>query len=295
MRNELPFSVMSHAKWERAPRVEAIAQYLLANTAITSTFVAYAIAYVGVTAVTSWALRALEPSMDGVAGEGGLLTNTRGATTAQQLVYGEVRKGGTITYMESNGTNNEYLHQIICLAGHEVNSIGNIYINDQVVTIDGSDNVTSSDWVDADGNAVITIKKFTGAANQNVYTTLNALSNGPSWQGKESGDDTNFRGQGIACLYVRLKFDQNVFAQGVPLFTAKVQGKKVYDPRNTNTAYSANAALCIRDYLVSKYGLNNSGAVNDTVFSAAANTCDETVNLSAGGTEKRYEINGALS
>ena len=207
MRNDLPFNVMQHNRWDRAPRIEAFAQYLIA--ANVPTFVAYAIAYVGVTAVTSWALKALEPDMSGIGGEAGLLTNARGATNAQQLIYGEIRKGGTITYIESNGTNNEYLHQIICLAGHEVNSISDIYINDQVVTIDGSDNVTSSDWIDADSNAVITIKKFTGAANQNVYTTLNALSNGPSWQGKESGDDTNFRGQGIACLYVRLKFDQN--------------------------------------------------------------------------------------
>ena len=73
----------------------------------TSKFLAYAIAYIGVTAVTSWALRALEPDMSGVGGEGGLLTNARGATNAQQLIYGEVRKGGTITYMESNGTNNQ--------------------------------------------------------------------------------------------------------------------------------------------------------------------------------------------
>lgn len=102
--------------------------------------------------------------------------------------------------MESNGTNNEYLHQIICLAGHEVNSIGDIYVNDQVVTLDADGNVTSSDWLDGDSNSTILIKKFTGASNQNVYSTLSALSDGPSWQGKTTGDDTNFRGQGIACL-----------------------------------------------------------------------------------------------
>mgnify|MGYP003109923272 CR=1 FL=1 len=278
MRNDLPFSVMSHNRWERAPRLDAVAQFLINNTIITNPFIAYALAYVGVTAVTSWALKALTPQAEFGDSQGQLLSNSRGATAAQQIVYGEVRKGGTITYMESTGTNNEYLHQIICLAGHEVNSIGDIYINDQVVTLDGSGNVTSSDWLDADGNSVILIKKFEGSATQNVYNDLN-FTDGPSWQGKETGDDTNFRGQGIACLYVRLKFDANVFSQGVPLFTAKIQGKKVYDPRNSTTAYSANAALCIRDYLVSKYGLNNSGTTNDTVFSAAANTCDESIDL----------------
>ena len=294
MRHDLnPYSATRYGRWEHSPRIEVVAQYLIA--ANVPTFVAYAIAYVGVTAVTSWALRALAPMPEFGAVETGLLTNARGATAAQQLVYGEVRKGGTITFIESNGTNNEYLHQIICLAGHEVNAIGDIYINDLVVTLDNDGNVTSSDWLDSDGNSTILIQKFTGGASQNVYTTLNALTDGPSWQGKQTGDDTNFRGQGIACIYVRLKFDQDVFSQGVPLFTAKVQGKQVYDPRNSTTAYSANAALCVRDYLGSKYGLNNSGAVNETSFAAAANTCDESVTLSGSGTESRYEINGVVS
>jgi len=295
MRNDFPFNVMQHSRWDRAPRIDAVATYLLTSTAITSTFAAYAIAYIGVTAVTSWALRALQPKPEfGADASGTLLSNSRGATTAQQLVYGEVRKGGTITYMESNGTNNEYLHQIICVAGHEVNAIGDIYINDQVVTLDGSGNVTSSAWVDANSNPVILIKKFEGSATQNVYNDL-SFTDGPTWQGKDTDDDTNFRGQGIACLYVRLKFDANVFSQGVPLFTAKIQGKKLYDPRSGSTSYSSNAALAVRDYLVSKYGLNNSGAINETSFSSAANTCDETVSLSAGGAEKRYEINGAIT
>ena len=142
MRHDLnPYSPSRYGRWDHSPRIEVVAQYLIA--ANVAPFVAYAIAYIGVTAVTSWALRALAPMPEFGAVETGLLTNARGATTAQQLVYGEVRKGGTITFIESNGTNNEYLHQIICLAGHEVNSIGDIYINDQVVTLDNDGNVTS--------------------------------------------------------------------------------------------------------------------------------------------------------
>ena len=94
---------------------------------------------------------------------------------------------------------------------------------------------------------------------------------------------------------MRMEYDQDVFAEGVPLFTAKVQGKKLYDPRTSTTVYSANAALCIRDYLVSAYGLDNSGDTNDAYFQTAANTCDEDVTLSGSGTENRYEINGVIS
>ena len=298
MRDSLsnPYAPTRYRDWETAPRIEAIVYAITGLTAKAgaSYVIAYALTYLAVTAATSWAINALTPRPD-FSGSQGLLTNTRNPTAPQNLVYGEVRKGGVITFLESNGTGNKYLHEIICLAGHEVNSIGDIYINDKVVTLDTSGNVTDADWKDSDGNSKILIKKFTGSATQNVYTILNALSDGPTWQNKQTGDDTNFRGQGIACIYVRMEFDADVFSQGVPLFTAKVQGKKVFDPRNSSTAYSSNPALCIRDYIVSKYGLNNSGTTNDTTFAAAANACDENVTLSAGGTENRYEMHGVVS
>jgi hypothetical protein len=78
-----------------------------------------------------------------------------------------------------------------------------------------------------------------------------------------------------------------------------VKGKQVYDPRTATTAYSANAALCLRDYLTnSVYGLGlSAGEIDDTAFSVAANICDESVQiLPASPTtyEKRYEANGVI-
>lgn len=246
--------------------------------------IAYAISYLGITAVTSWAMRALSPQADFDTNTG-LLANTRQATAPQEIVYGEIRKGGVVTFIESTGDTNQYLHQIICLAGHEVNAIGDIYINDEVVTWDSSTGlVTTSKWQDADGNSKIRIRKHLGADNQTADSDLVS----------ETSVTSDFKGEGIAYLYVRMEYDQTVFAEGIPLFTAKVQGKKVYDPRTSTSGYSANAALCVRDYLVSSYGLDNTGVINDTVFQAAANTCDEDVTLSGGGTEDRYAINGVV-
>jgi len=296
---EQPFNVMRHKRWETAPRVPSIAAFLFPGAMAvggTAAFLALTATYIGVTLVASWAINALMPRPNfGSTGSRGLLVNTRDATGVQDAVYGEIRKGGVITYMEATGTDNEYLHMIITVAGHEINSFEQFYINDEAVTLDSSGFVTETDYSDADGNKKILIKEFTGSPTQNVYTTLNALTDGPNWANKQTGDDTNFRGQGIACFYVRMEYDQNVFAQGVPLFTTRVKGKKVFDPRNSTTAYSSNSALCVRDYLISKYGLDSSGDINETTFSTAANVCDETVSLSAGGTEKRYECHGVIS
>ena len=272
--------------WDRVPRMpQAIGNYIL-GSALGSTVLfgsvtlGYVVGYIAITAVTSWALRALAPKPDFGAGSRGLLVNAREATAPQQIVYGEIRKGGTVTFIESTGDTNQYLHQIIVLAGHEVNDIGDIYINDEVVTLDGSGFVTDAKW-----NSKIRIKKHLGADNQTADNDLVS----------ETSVTSDFKGEGIAYIYVRMEYDQDVFAEGVPLFTAKVQGKKVYDPRTSTTSYSANAALCIRDYLVSTYGLDNSGDVNDAYFQTAANTCDESVTLAGSGGENRYEINGVIS
>ena len=52
----------------------------------------------------------------------------------------------------------------------------------------------------------------------------------------------------------------------------------------------------LRDYLTdTKYGLGASAdEIDTTSFNAAANVCDETVALAAGGTEKRYEAHGVI-
>lgn len=300
------FVVNNWNDWDRVPRDPVtLGLTLFGGGVLTATQLAIAtvLFYVGATAVASWVISALTPEID-TSSMRGLLTNTREAAGAQEIVYGKVRKGGVITYMESNGGGNLYLHQIICLAGHEVNAIGDIYINDKVVTLDSDDFVTDSEWRGENNSRNILIKKFTGADDQDVYSTLSTdLALGqvayppPDWKvdgaAPQNNEDVNFKGEGIACLYVRLKYDQNVFAEGIPLITAVVEGKKVYDPRTGTTAWSDNPALCIRDYLVSSYGLSDTGDINETSFSAAANTCDESVNM-VSGTQTRYQMNGTF-
>ena len=281
--------------WDRVPRMpEAVGGWLLSTvfgsagaTLAATTFLgvtgAYLVGYVAITAVTSWALSALAPKPDFSSfGSQGTLVNERNATSPADFVYGEVRKGGTVVFYESTGEENKYLHQVIALAGHEVNAIGDIYINDEIVTLDANGFVTSDSWVDEDGNSKIRIRKYRGDQTAVDIELVNGTS-----------VTSSFVGNGIASLYVRYEYDPDVFANGLPLITAKVQGKKVFDPRTGTTAYSNNAALCMRDFLVSEYGLNDS-AIDDVSFSVAANESDENVALAGGGTEKRYTINGIV-
>lgn len=307
MKRGEPFNVLRNPNsWSNAPRAEAIAFQFLAATGITATQTAIAVATtvasIGLSLVTSWAVSALTPKPE--TPTRGLLVNARESAGPQDFVYGEIRKGGVVTYYESTD-GNDVLHQIIVLAGHEVEDIVEVYLNDEVATLSGDaysfNGRTGAGWVldskwgdDEDGPEMQILYHKGGQtsindtfANSSTYTINNTLGS------VTSNSLGNFVGNGIAYLYVRYVYNASVYANGLPLVTAKVRGKKVYDPRTTSTVYSNNAALCIRDYLTSAYGLNDS-EIDDTVFSAAANVCDESVSLAGGGTEDRYAINGVV-
>lgn len=291
MKNNLPYNVMANKvnSWDNVPRYNLVVPALA--TALGGSqlalIAANAIYAVGATLISSALVKALTPKP-----KQGLLTNIRDAAAPADIVYGQVRKGGVITYLESTGTDNKYLHMFITLAGHEVESIGDIYVNDKVASFSGNNITTATDGTDTDNwQSKIYVQKFTGASGQDIYTTLSGLSAKPSI-------DASFTGDNTACLYVRLTYDSDVFASGIPTITAVVKGKKVLNTSGVAQTYpaSANAALVIRDYLTSYYGLDTpTSTIDDVSFAVAASDCDDDITLDAGGTEKRYTINGVVS
>jgi hypothetical protein len=229
------------------------------------------------------ALKALtpKPSIGGIGGSNrGYQTTAIGTALDHQIIYGKVRVGGARIYDEATGTNNKYLHRIVAVAGHEIQSFDEIYINDELATLDGSGNVTSP----IKYNGKVRIKLHLGSPDQTADTFL--VDESAHWT-------TEHRLRGIAYMYIRLAFDADAFPNGIPEITTTISGKKVYDPRTSTTAWSDNPALCIRDYLTSAYGIAEEAAnIDDALVIAAANICDQT-NTDAGTT--RYTCNGAFT
>ena len=204
-------------------------------------------------------------------------------TVPRRMVYGETRVSGVLGFAEST-EDDKFLHLVILMASHEVNSIGQIYINDVAITLDGNGNcIAPTQYAN-----LIRINKHLGSPSQSADGDLINDSNG-KWTDQH-------RLSGIAYVYARLEFDADAFPNGLPNISAIVQGKKLFDPRTSTTVYSTNPALAIRDYLTdSIYGFNAStDEIDDTSFITAANVCDENVTLSVGGTEKRYTVNGTF-
>jgi hypothetical protein len=228
------------------------------------------------------ALNALTPKPSIGSSNGYSIQGESGAALDHQIIYGETRVGGVRVYDASTGGKNEFLHRIIAFAGHEIDSYVDIYLNDEVVTLDGNGNVTSPSRY----NGYVRIKKYLGTDTQTADPDL--LSETATLT--EGRWTSQHRLQGIAYLYIRLKYNQDAFPNGIPSVSAVIRGKKVYDPRTATTAWSNNPALCLRDYLISDYGFaQNSSKIDDSLVEVAADICEETVEG-----EDRYTCNGAF-
>ena len=243
-------------------------------------------AYFATQFTTSLVLGAVSQAMNkgpsGGVASGSTITG-RSPLSPHQIIYGRTRVGGNIVYME--GTNdNKYLHVVVAIAGHEIDAIEKYYFNDEEVVINGSGNVTSGTYANK-----VRIKSKLGTDNQTAFTELVSES-ASLWT-------SNHRLRGRAAVYIRLEYDKDKFANGMPNFSFQVRGKKVYDPRTETTVWSANPALCIADYLTNtRYGLGcvYANEIDEAALIAAANVCDEDVPLDAGGTENRYELHGSI-
>jgi hypothetical protein len=89
---------------------------------------------------------------------------------------------------------------------------------------------------------------------------------------------------GLANIWVRIKYDTTTLEGRVPNIACVVKGKKLYDPRDSSTAWSDNPALMIRDYLTNTdYGCGASlSEIDDTAIITSANRCDTFISTTHG-------------
>jgi hypothetical protein len=253
----------------------------LANSGISVTFLRAAI-YAGSFIVTTKVAQNIGLIGGSTANElKGQTINVRSSTAPRQLIYGQSLVGGVMFYAATTGTNNEYLHTVFGLADHQIQSVEKVYFGDEDVgTVSG--NVSSGRY---SGKARIQHKTTGGTAYSDLVTETASLTN--KWT-------SSHKLTGISSVYVRMQYDTSIFTS-IPTVRALVKGKLVYDPRSTTTAWSDNPALCIRDYIMSEYGMRvTSDEIDSASFIAAANICDETVTVKTAVTQKRYTLNGVV-
>ena len=204
----------------------------------------------------------------------------------RDLVYGRTRKGGVIIFLNSSGSDNKYLDLVIVLATHQVKSIGTIYFEGELA-LDAA-GVAQGRWA-----GQVVVEKKLGSADQTAFAGLKAALP-DKWT-------ENHRLRGCAAICLRLTYDQNAFPGGIPNITVDLEGKNdIWDPRTQTSIYSENPALCLADYMSNPtWGIGakigTADGIDELSLVEAANICDETIPLAAGGTERRYTCNGVIT
>ena len=196
--------------------------------------------------------RALAPKLDMGSQMGGRSVTTREAAQSRKIVYGRARIGGNIVYLESTGTDNKYLWLVIAVAGHEIDAYESVWFNDKKIW-DGGSYVGS--W-----GSYVDIGFYKGdqttADNSSQRGSASLVSNSSKWTDNHKLLDT-------AYMVVKLTYDADQFAQGLPNISTVIRGKKVLDP----------ASITAGSFVVGKkYQISAVGNTNFTAIGASANT-----------------------
>ena len=243
----------------------------------------------------------------------GTLVNKDSNNNPIPVVYGKRQVGLTRVFVESSGTDNQYLYVagVLCEGGGAgITAIDEVYVDDKLVTFDGAlTNGTVRGVSSGDSNfykggeSLISIQGFFGLDNQSASSLLDETT---SWT-------SDHKLSGLAYVALRFKWNQDAF-NGLPEVRVTVRGKKVYDPRLDSTkggsgshrqddattwAYSNNSSLVLLDYLRnSRYGKglpNDAFETNYDSFKTSANTCDTQVTPYSGGSNiNLFETNAVI-
>ncbi len=217
----------------------------------------------------------------------GVLLNTQSPVSPIRVIYGTRTVGGNFVYIGATGTSNEYLHLCLVLGEGPISQVGKVYFNDaEAINLSAVADGVQASASTGTWSGLLDVTWHSGAGGQTVDS--NMLAAVPSWT-------TNHRLQGVAYLYLRLKYDQTAYGTGLPTITASVDGRTLYDPRNASTVFSHNPALAVRDYLTHAiYGRGiSSSSIDDASFIAAANYCEQAVTLGSASVA-RYTCDGVV-
>ena len=225
----------------------------------------------------------------------GILVNKFLANSSIPVVYGTRKVGGNVVFVETSGTDNQYLYMAVVLSEGEINSVETLFVNNHQVTLSGSltdgtqRTVTSADanFFDTENtNSLITVQAHLGTDTQTSSSLLGEVS---SWT-------SNHRLQGLAYLALRFEWNAEKFGS-LPRVQATIKGRKVYNPNldstvtggsgshradtSTTWEYSDNPILQLLDYLRNdRFGMGITNSYFDSNFAdwqTATDVCDADI------------------
>ena len=254
-----------------------------------------------------------------------IMANKTSAGGKIPVIYGTRRVGAQIIYMDVNNNDSKDLYVVYALSIGECEEIigrtieldgnkltdsarfrdGGYIGSDKISSGSGSLNTVSQNGTGIDAGA----GRF-GTSPTSKYRYVMNLHHGAATQTADpmlvasmSNWTSAHKLNGVAYIAAHYGYDKDGIWSGVPQLTVQVQGKKVYDPRDSSQTFgtpstyewSDNPALCFLDYITNnEYGKGlTQSQINMSTFSSAANTAETLVNNPYfGDTEQTFQWQG---
>jgi len=132
----------------------------------------------------------------------GRSTMFRSSAAPRQVVYGEAMVSGPLVYVANSGEDNKFLHLVMPLAGHEVEAIGEIFLNDKPLSdwdeyqtfnkirlyypasSDGVYSVTINNELFTGSTAIVLKNNIDAHADYIASVDINPYGDDPDWLGR---------------------------------------------------------------------------------------------------------------
>jgi hypothetical protein len=198
-----------------------------------------------------------------------LRDNTKSTQEYLNIVYGTILTGGNQVFITNSGGNNKFEWIVQNISEGECNGIkqrdgvDQIFLDDKLWTEYGTDGSLVEYWF------------YSGTDTQTFDTNLNDVFN--EW-------DDNKRN--TCYIVMKLQYSGNYF-QRTPKILIEMEGKLVYDFRDTTWKFSNNPVLILYDFMRSdRYGTGLAAdKIDEISWTSAANYCDT----------KGWTMNGAIT
>lgn len=190
----------------------------------------------------------------------------RQAVAPREIVLGQVRKGGIITFLALAGADQDSFHVVLTLSGHRIKRIGPLYIGNEIATSEAGNGIGKF-------AGLISIEKKLGQPGEPAFPGLIAANLG--WTAAHLQE-------GCSSAHVALTWDENVFGSfDVSQLNFDIWGHdQIFDSRTNAWGFTDNAAQVVAWYLNDPtFGLNSPFADEFDLaeLDAGANIADEYV------------------
>jgi hypothetical protein len=217
---------------------------------------------------------------------GRTLTVATGINATVSYQYTQATTAGVTLAVNSTGTlRTDYLPSTVVAVDGDGNPIG-FTLSGTTISIAGGSSATVT--YSYPTGSKLAIRQHLGTAGEAADPYL--LATYPTkWTSQHTLD-------GHAYCVFTLDLRQGEFQGGPPTFQAEIQGKKLFDPRNSLTTYSDNNALVLLDYLTGPYLNIPRASLPLADYVTAANDCDDVVRTGATAPQSnlRYTFNGTI-